>query len=155
MNRRNRTWCTFFNFVTVGAVFLERGQGPSAWILAALQFLVYPQMIYFIAKRAKNPMRAEMNNVTLDAVSVGVWAAALGFPLWITFVFTLTSVLTTTAFKGWWGIAQTAGGMAVGAVAAVLVGGFRFEPETGWVPTLLRAYPSRPMIRQVMMPQAR
>lgn len=137
MNRRNRTWCTFFNFVTVVAVFLERGHGPIVWILAALQFLVYPQVIYFIAKRAKNPMRAEMNNVTLDAVSVGVWAAALGFPLWLTFVFTLTSVLTTTAFKGWWGIAQTAVGMAIGALAAVVVGGFRFEPATGWVPTLL------------------
>ncbi|WP_194721836.1 sensor domain-containing diguanylate cyclase [Noviherbaspirillum malthae] len=142
MNRRNRTWCTFFNFVTVGTLLLERGQGTVIWILAGLQFLVYPQVIYLIARRARNPMRAEMNNVTLDAVCVGGWAAALGFPLWITFTFTLTSVLTTTAFKGWWGIAQTAAGMAAGALAAVMAGGFRFEPATGWAPTLLSMFTS-------------
>lgn len=140
MNHRNRTWCTFFNFVTVGTLLLERGQDHTTWILATLQFLVYPQVIYLIARRAKNPTRAEMNNITLDAVCVGGWAAALGFPLWNTFVFTLTSILTTTAFKGWWGIAQTAAGMGVGALATIMVGGFRFEPATGWAPTLLSMF---------------
>lgn len=140
MNRRNRTWCTFFNFVTVGALLLERGSGSLAWTLAVLQFLVYPQLIYLVARHARNPKRAEMHNVTLDAICVGAWAAALGFPLWNTFAFTLTSLLTTTAFKGWWGIGQTAAGMGAGALAAILVGGFRFEPATGWAPTLLSMF---------------
>jgi diguanylate cyclase (GGDEF)-like protein len=140
MNRRNRTWCTLLHFITVSTLFLERGQGGIAWILLALQFLVYPQLIYWLARRARNPKRAEMNNVMLDAVCVGVWAAALGFPLWVTFVFTLTSMITTTAFKGWWGIARTAGGMCAGALATIMLNGFHFEPATSLVTTLLSMF---------------
>jgi diguanylate cyclase (GGDEF)-like protein len=65
----------------------------SAWVGAALvaQFLIYPHLLYWRARRAVDGLRAERQNLLLDIALWGVWSAALGFPPWITFTLFITA----------------------------------------------------------------
>jgi hypothetical protein len=57
-------------------VFLwERYAGLLAFALLALQFVVYPQVVYALARRARHQKKAELNAQYLDALMLGVWTA--------------------------------------------------------------------------------
>lgn len=137
MNRRNRSWYGLLLLVSVGAHFLDIGSGALAWTLLVLQFLAYPQLVYWRARRAADQRAAELGNLASDAVLLGVWAAALGFPVWITFIFLVSVTINMTVFRGRRGFVEAFAWTAAGAGLAVLAGGFHFHPQTGWPATLL------------------
>lgn len=140
MNRKNRAWCSLLLFCTIGAHLFGAGVGASGWTLLIAQYLVYPQLLYWRARRASRPMRAEMNNLLLDGFCFGIWAAALGFPTWITFIFLVTVTVNMTVFRGKLGFAQAVAAMVAGAVVEILATGFHFSPETGWPATILSIF---------------
>lgn len=140
MNRRNRTAGSLMFLASVSAHLGWTTLDAVTWALLLAQFVAYPQLIYAIARRARNQMAAEMNNLLADAFFFGVWAAAIGFPTWITFIFLVTATVNRTAFLGRRGFIEAIGAMSGGAVLAVAVGGFRFEPETGWPATLISIF---------------
>src|SRR5690242_20040574 len=80
-----RTASFAYSFLVIGLVLWERGAGPLAWGLLALQFLVYPQLAYLHAVSSHDSQRAEIGNLYFDSLSLGVWVAALGFPTWIAY----------------------------------------------------------------------
>jgi diguanylate cyclase len=47
----------------------------------ALNALVWPHVAYPIARRARNPYRAELRNLMVDSACGGVWMAIMGFNL--------------------------------------------------------------------------
>ena len=114
-NHRVRTAAFAFCFAVVGLYLWQRGgAGPVAWSLAALQFLVYPQLVYWRAKVSAQPARAELDNLFLDAALLGAWCAELGFPTWIAFFFvgatTLNAVVNRGAHGAAWSLACTVAG---------------------------------------------
>lgn len=137
MNRRNRSLCALLLLATVGAHLVSKGAGPVAWILAGLQFLLYPQLLYLIASRASQPRAAEIRNLLLDGFCFGIWAAALGFPIWITFIFLVTVTVNLTVFLGRRGFWRAAAAMVAGALPTWFALAPGFSPETGWPATLL------------------
>ena len=58
----------------------SRGYGGLAWTLLALQFLVYPHLLFWRARSATNSLKAEHANLLLDCLLLGIWVAALEFP---------------------------------------------------------------------------
>lgn len=137
MNRRNRSWYGLLLFVSVGAHLINLECGPLPWALLILQFLVYPQLVYWRARYAADQRTAELKNLVIDAVLLGVWAGALGFPVWITFIFVVSIIINMTVFRGKRGLIEAAAWIAGGAGVAVLIGGFHFRPGTAWLTTLL------------------
>ncbi|WP_241673271.1 sensor domain-containing diguanylate cyclase [Lacisediminimonas profundi] len=137
MNRRNRSLCGLLLAVTIGAHISTLDYGPFTWILLALQFIAYPQLIYWRALRARDQRRAEMNNLLLDGLFFGIWSAALGFPVWITFISLVTVTVNMTVFRGRSGFFQGLSSMLAGSLLAVAIGGWHFSPATGWPATLL------------------
>src|SRR6267378_2076303 len=89
-------WC----FTTIGIHLWERGYGWPAWVLLAAQFLVYPHLMYWRAVRSHKPNRAERDNLFLDSVFLGLWAAALGFPLWISYNIVGSALLNAVINRG-------------------------------------------------------
>ena len=130
MNYRNRcvSWLIFVAVLSVH--FLERGHGPWAWWLMVLQFLVYPHVVYLRARRARDSLTAEIHNLLLDNFCFGLWAAALGFPLWIVFTLVICGCINMTAFRALKGGLQALAAAAAGATLMVALDGWRFTPET-------------------------
>ncbi|WP_168798751.1 sensor domain-containing diguanylate cyclase [Herbaspirillum sp. ST 5-3] len=137
MNRRNRSRYGLLLFVGVGVHLFDIGSGPFAWMALVLQFLVYPQVVYWRARHATDQRAAELGNLAVDATLLGVWAAALGFPVWITFIFLVSAIINMTVFRGRWGFIQAFAWATGGAGLAVLAGGLHFHPQTSWPVTLL------------------
>jgi PAS domain S-box-containing protein len=115
----------------------ERGYGWPAWALLALQFLVYPHFMYLRARLSPQPNRAERDNLFLDSVLLGVWAAALGFPLWISYNIVGAALLNAVINRGATGMLLAALCSLAGVVLWGLIGGFRFEPDTSGLVTAL------------------
>lgn len=132
-----RTCAFAYCFATIGLLLWERGAGPGVWGLFALQFLVYPHLVYWRALRSANPNRAERDNLYLDAALLGAWAAFLGFPTWITLAILGSTLLNAAVNRGAQGAAISFACTAAGALSWIVTGGLRHMPDTGFWVTIL------------------
>lgn len=123
MNHFNRSLSWILVFGIVGLHFHEKGYGPVYWVFLALQFLVYPHVVYLRARRSTEQLSAEIQNMLLDAFCFGVWGAVLGFPLWIIHTLVVAGCLNMAAFRGARGALQALLAVAVGALLVYAVGG--------------------------------
>src|SRR5450759_1602393 len=60
-------------FVAIGMQMWGRGYGGLAWALLALQFLAYPHLLFWRARRAPDSLKAEHANLLLDCLLLGIW----------------------------------------------------------------------------------
>ena len=138
LNRRNRTVFFALLFPVLGTHLLAIQAGATMWALLALQLLAYPHFVYWRALRAPDPLRAEMQNLLVDGVLLGMWIAAWGLPLWISFMLFIGVCLNVVIFMGvagmWKGLLALASGVAVVALAN---GGLAFHPQTTLATSLL------------------
>jgi len=137
LNHRNRTWCFALLMATLGAHMASQGASPWAWGLLVAQFLVYPQLVFWLATRSDTPARAELNNMSLDTVLFGAWAGALSFPLWISFILFIGATVNPTAFHGHKGLLRALGLMTLGGLAGAAVNGFEVSTHTDTLTTVL------------------
>lgn len=137
MNHQNRAGSFALLFAAIGAHMINQGYGPIAWGLLTLQFLVYPHLMYWRARRTHDAMRAELNSLVIDSLLFGIWAAALQFPLWITFTLFISVTISNAVFRGTRGILLSMAAIACGALLAVAIVGLRLSPHTSWPATLL------------------
>jgi PAS domain S-box-containing protein len=138
-NRLVRSAAFAYSLLPLGLYLWDRGDGLVAWTLLGLQFLVYPQLVYWRAARSANPTRAELDNLFLDAALLGAWVAYLGFPLWITYSLVGAAMLNAAVNRGLQGAALSLNCSAIGALAGVLLHGFEFTPDTGHLVSFLAA----------------
>ncbi|MBE0613359.1 MAG: PAS domain S-box protein [Burkholderiales bacterium] len=117
-------------FVVIGVHMWGRGYGGLAWTSLALQFLLYPHLLFWRARRAPNSLQAEQVNLVVDALLLGVWAAALEFPLWIAYTLFMGTLLNNAMYRGVRGAVGALFAFSLGALAWVLVYGFEFSPQT-------------------------
>jgi hypothetical protein len=83
---------------------LQHSPGVLFWSVFLFQFAVYPHLLQWRTRRCVHPERAELDNLIVDAVVSGAWAAGLGFPLWITVALFLATLLNHTIMRGLPGI---------------------------------------------------
>ena len=117
-------------FVTIGLHMWARGYGWPAWALLALQFLVYPHLLFWRARRAPHSLKAEQTNLLLDALLLGIWACALEFPVWIAFTLFLGTLLNNVMYRGARGAMGALLAFSFGALGWGLVAGFKLSPHT-------------------------
>jgi len=129
-NRAVRTasfaWC----LVTIGLHIAPGDPSPTTWTLLALQFLLYPQIVYWRAVYSEHPRSAERNNLYLDATLLGAWSAFLGFPVWIAWMLIGAALLNAVVNRGLGGLGVAVGCSIAGVAAWILLDGFRFTPDT-------------------------
>ena len=163
MNHVNRSWSWAVLGLLV-AVHLWPASPPAwLWLALALQFLLYPHLLFWRARRAQQPFRAEMHNMLLDAGVLGAWSAALGFPLWIAFLFGIGPCINLVAFQGARGVfralaAHCLGAAVVGLLAAawlaiVLPQGVRGPADLAiTIPALLCLHFTRLNVLWIVLP---
>ncbi|HEY5900478.1 MAG TPA: PAS domain S-box protein [Burkholderiales bacterium] len=129
-NRLVRTTAFAYSLLPLGLYVWDRGDGAAAWTLLLLQFLAYPQLVYWRAVRSSKPTRAELDNLFLDSALLGAWVAYLGFPLWITYSLVAAAMLNATVNRGRTGAVLSLACSALGAVITAVVLGVAFTPDT-------------------------
>ncbi len=99
MIHRVRVGGSVMGFAILASHLHGQGYGALGWLLLALQFFVYPHLIHWRARRAPDPFRAALHNFLLDAFMLGLWSAALGYPLWISFTFFTSNLVSITLYR--------------------------------------------------------
>ena len=131
MNHRNRAWSWVIVFATLAVHFWGQGHSLLIWGLLALQFLVYPHVVFLRARHARHPLTAEIHNLLLDNFCFGVWMAALGFPLWCAFTLFICGSINMAAFRGRNGLLMALGAALAGCLLVrALRGQWLFLPDT-------------------------
>ena len=113
------------------------GSATWLWVLAALQFLAYPTLIYRLALRDPRPMRTETWGMRLDALFLGLWTGGLYFPLWIAVALWASSTLHPIIFRGPRGFIESALMLLAGAAGGYALTGGKVQLETSAAVTLL------------------
>jgi len=132
INYRLRTASFAMVFIAVGMHYWDRNATPIAWLILALQFLLYPHFAYWRGKRARDQAAAERMNMGIDVILLGIWVAALHFPLWISFALCASVLLNITISWGKKAILLGCTALLGGALLSVAVFGFHVEAETSW-----------------------
>ena len=126
-----------YSFLVLGIHGAERGFGALFWAALALQFMAYPHLLYYLARRSPQPMRVERFALHLDAALLGAWIGALHFPLWLAysalFSISLNAMVVFGPVRGTWAIAA----FGAGAAGAMAVAGFQAFADTSRVVTTL------------------
>ena len=126
-----RTAFFALTFLAFGALFAERGFTVWELVFAVLSFLVYPHLTYLHARMALDSKQAELNNLYLDSILMGVWAAQIHFALSPTAVILIAIALNNAANGG---VRRLFWGSVCFAAAAAVWGamfGYRFDLATG------------------------
>ena len=82
LNYLTRTVSFAFSFMVVLANLIEQRFETGTLILGVATLLIYPQLAYVHAALSPESKRAEMRNMNVDSIIMGVWAAQLQFALW-------------------------------------------------------------------------
>ena len=130
INYTIRTASFAWSFLVIGLVLWGRQASLLWWGYLALQFLVYPHLVWLRAKHARDPRAVEMQNMYLDPLLLGACMAALSFPTWISYAALFASTLNNAVLKGWRGAGIALLCFAAGALAWVVPMGFTHFPGT-------------------------
>ena len=101
--------------MVLGLLAWDRSAGPAVWGFLALTFFVYPQVVYRVARAARDPLRVEHVNLLLDALLLGVWSAQFGFPLWVSYALLSAATLNNLVNRGLQGLLPSLLAFALGA----------------------------------------
>lgn len=115
---------------------LPRHPGGLFWALFLLQFFAYPHVMQWLSQRARSHEKAEHNNLIVDSLASGAWAAGLGFPLWISVALFLAALLNHTITLGRKGILICVVSICSGALASTTVIAFHVSTDTNGLVTL-------------------
>jgi len=132
-----RTGAFLACLVTIGIHLWEHAYGVAAWLLLFLQFAIYPHLVYLRAKHSAHPVQAELDNLLLDSVLLGVWCGMLGFPLWITYAMTSATLLNAVVNRAGSGALVSLACTAAGAILGMSMGEFHYLPYTSPLVTAL------------------
>lgn len=122
MGYRVRSAAFAYVFLVIGVYLWERRAGETAFVLLALQFVLYPQLVYAVVRRARQQKKAELLAQYLDALMFGVWTAALGFPTWIAYATCMGTALNAAVAQGLPRVAFTLTTYGLGMLAWLVLG---------------------------------
>ena len=100
MHHRMRTASLALMFVASGMHIFAKNYSAIAWALLAMLFLVYPHVQYWRACRTADGVKTELDNLLIDSVLLGIFMAALEFPLWLSYAAMIATLTNNAANKG-------------------------------------------------------
>jgi diguanylate cyclase len=128
--RALRSYGLAAGFLVMAGVFREIGTHPLAWALLVFQAFVWPQLAWQIARRSSDPYKAERRNLVIDSASGGLWIVLMQFNLLPSVLLVVMLTMDKIGIGGTRFLAICAAAQAAALVAAGLLFGFHFNPDT-------------------------
>jgi PAS domain S-box-containing protein len=126
-----------WTFFVLGIHGAQLGEAESYWVLLAASFLVYPHVVYLVARFSPDPKRTEIFCMYVDAALLGAWAGALQFPVWITYAAFFSTTLNAIAISGIPGGLWSIAAFCFGAAMAMAGFGEGYDAPTSDLVTAL------------------
>ncbi|HSY25978.1 MAG TPA: diguanylate cyclase, partial [Burkholderiaceae bacterium] len=136
-NYRLRVAFFLLTFVAIVIHSWSKDLSPLFWGFVVLQFLAYPHLMYWRARRAKDSLQAELNNMVIDTALMGMWVGVLQFPLWMTFTLWVSTSLNVVMSRGAKGMLLAPLAFLGGALLSIALFGLHVSTDTGWPVTLI------------------
>ena len=132
--------------LAVGGGLWEAHAPLWAWALLALNGFAWPHLAYRMARRSRDPRRAELHNLMFDSACGGAWVAAIGFNLVPSAVLVAMLAMDKAAVGGVRFLARCLNAQIVAGALVALVNNFWLHLDSGFVAVvaslpLLLAYP--------------
>ena len=111
-------------------VMRELDSSWLSWTWMLLTCLVWPHVAYLIARRSRDPFRAELRNFLVDSVFAGSWVPMMHFNL-LPSVILLTVVTAdkiNSGIRGLW--LRSVPGTLIALLGVGLLTGFALQPQT-------------------------
>jgi signal transduction histidine kinase len=127
LDYRVRVPAMFIVGLTVMSHFLDKPRSPLLWAAIVFTGILWPQLAYLVASRARDSKRAELANLLFDCLIVGCWTAAVSFSL-LPSLMMVPLILTACLSVGGprfavWALSSIAGGAVVtGALTGFQIG---------------------------------
>jgi len=122
--------------VCIGGALWQEGARPFAWAMLIVNALLWPHIAYPLARRSRNPYRAELRNLMVDSASGGAWAAAIGFNLVPSVVLVSMLAMDKVSIGGVRYLARCLAAQAALAAAVAIAPGFELHLETNMAEAL-------------------
>ncbi|MGJ4748690.1 MASE2 domain-containing protein, partial [Leptospira sp. SA-E8] len=139
-NHINRTYLLALLGLACGSHLWDLGgASPVTWALLVLSCYVWPHLAWWLALRSDSSLRAEQRNFLVETALAGAWAAAFGFPVWLSVVFVVCNSINFVVFHGVRiGLPRLVAALGLGA-ALVWFSGLHYplRPGTGQLTTVL------------------
>src|SRR5262245_8872664 len=137
INYAIRTVAFLYCFVVLAIHAWERSFGTVFWVLLALQFLLYPHLLYLRVRHSRDSKRAEEHNLYVDSALLGAWMAALQFPTWLLYAALFSTSLNATVVGGVLGLLWSLGCFSAGAALWIAGSDGAYAPATSDLVTAL------------------
>lgn len=128
--------------VCIGGALWQQGAHPLAWVALMANALLWPHIAYPLARRSRNPYRAELRNLIVDSASGGAWVAMIGLNLMPSAVLISMLAMDKISIGGVRFLARCLAAQAAAAAAVMIAVGFELRIET----TLVEALASLPLL---------
>ncbi len=116
--------------VPVAAVLYQMHAGAPAWLFLALTSLVWPHVAYQIARRNRDPYRAETRNLLIDTAIAGSWVPLIHFNLLPSALLVTLAVMDRISTGLRWLWLRAMPGLVLGGGAMALITRGAFDPVT-------------------------
>ncbi len=127
---RMRMLGTVLCALPIASVLEERGVGPVAWLLMALNALLWPQLANLYSRRARDPVAAQFRCLLLDSAASGAWIAAMGLSAAPSALFLTMATADKIAAGGWTLMRRATVAMVLAFLAVWSLIGFPYQPLT-------------------------
>lgn len=124
----------------LGLVMHEHHAPIGSWLWGIFTCLLWPHLAYWRARRSKHPFDTELHNLMFDSAIAGSWLPLMHFTVLpsVLVVTVATADKINTGVRNLW--RRSLPGMLLAILAAGLLTGFAFQPETS-MPVLLACLP--------------
>ncbi|MEO8432383.1 MAG: ATP-binding protein [Acidobacteriota bacterium] len=122
LDYRVRVPAMFIVALTVISCFLDKPRGTWLWAAIVFTGVVWPQLAYLMASRARDSKRFELANLLLDCFIVGCWCAAVSFSV-LPSLMMVSAIVTACISVG--GVGFTVWSVGSIVLGALVVGAFR------------------------------
>jgi diguanylate cyclase len=123
-------------FGTVVLHFWGQRVGAVMWVYLVAQLLLYPHAMLAMACRAPDPVARELQHLRIDAFALGLCAAVLGLPTWLSFAVAIGALFNSAVNQGWRGCGEAGLAFVCGAIAWWATGRFTWQPDSNWASVL-------------------
>jgi diguanylate cyclase len=124
----------------IGGGLWQQGAPAAAWIALLVNTLAWPHVALSLARRSRNPYRAELRNLMVDSAFGGAWVAVIGLNLVPSAVLIAMLAMDKACIGGLRFLARCLAAQAFAAAAVALAVGFELRLETA-LPAMIASLP--------------